>query len=94
MTAIAIGVSVRIVLLSQAFGNPSVELSDEGEKNWSFGQLLSMLLLILPLILVVEVYRGEVKLVECAPANSHWEDGEAKPFRPNLNASETELIKR
>lgn len=60
MTAIAIGAAIRVILLSQAFGNPSIELSDQGEKEWSFGQLLSMLLLIMPLVSVVEIYRGEI----------------------------------
>lgn len=62
MAAIAIGAAVRIILLSQAFGNPSVEIKDQGEKDWSFGQLLSLLLIILPLVSVVEVWRGEVSL--------------------------------
>ncbi|KAL6863171.1 hypothetical protein ACO1O0_003415 [Amphichorda felina] len=62
MAAIAIGAAVRIILLSQAFGSPSVHLSDQGEKEWSFGQLLSILLLILPLVSVIEIYRGEIKL--------------------------------
>ena len=65
MAAIAIGAAVRIILLSQAFGTPSVKLSDQGEKDWSFGQLLSMLLLVLPLVSVVEIYRGEMKLTPC-----------------------------
>jgi hypothetical protein len=47
-------------LLSQAFGNPDVKLSDEGEKQWSFGQLLSLLMLILPVIGVIEIVRGEM----------------------------------
>lgn len=62
MAAIAIGAAVRVILLSQAFGTPSVELKDQGEKEWSFGQLLSMLLIILPLVSVVEVWRGEIDL--------------------------------
>lgn len=62
MAAIAIGAAVRIILLSQAFGSPTVDLGDEGEKEWSFGQLLSMLLLILPLVSIIEIYRGEIKL--------------------------------
>ncbi|KAI6783172.1 uncharacterized protein J7T54_000674 [Emericellopsis cladophorae] len=62
MAAVAIGAAVRIILLSQAFGNPSVELDDQGEKEWIFGQLLSMLLLVLPLVSVVEIYRGEMTL--------------------------------
>ncbi|KAL1896806.1 hypothetical protein Sste5346_004439 [Sporothrix stenoceras] len=62
MAAVAIGVAVRIVLLSQAFGHPSVALSDNGETQWSFGQLLSLLMLLLPLISVVEIARGEIKV--------------------------------
>ncbi|KAH7304698.1 hypothetical protein B0I35DRAFT_444756 [Stachybotrys elegans] len=62
MTAIALGAAIRVILLSQAFGNPSVQLSDQGEREWSFGQLLSMLVLIFPLISVVEITRGEIKV--------------------------------
>ncbi|PHH60196.1 hypothetical protein CDD81_1976 [Ophiocordyceps australis] len=62
MTAIAVGAAVRIGLLSQAFGHPPVKLSDQGEKVWSFGQLLSMLLLVMPLVSVVEIYRGELQM--------------------------------
>lgn len=51
--------AVRVVLLSQAFGSPSVKLADEGEKEWNFGQLLSLLLLVLPAISAVEILRGE-----------------------------------
>ncbi|KAK4031978.1 hypothetical protein C8A01DRAFT_51115 [Parachaetomium inaequale] len=60
MAAIAIGATARAYLLSQAFGNPDVKLSDEGEKQWSFGQLLSLLMLILPVISVIEIMRGEI----------------------------------
>ncbi|KAJ4286220.1 hypothetical protein N0V88_008083 [Collariella sp. IMI 366227] len=60
MSAIAIAATVRAYLLSQAFGTPDVKLKDDGEKQWSFGQLLSMLMLILPVISVVEIMRGEV----------------------------------
>ncbi len=55
---IGVGATVRVIMLSQAFGSPSVKLSDEGEKDWSFGQLLGLLLLLLPLISCVEIYRG------------------------------------
>jgi hypothetical protein len=54
------GATVRSYLLSQAFGTPDVKLGDEGEKQWSFGQLLSLLMLLLPVISVVEIMRGEV----------------------------------
>lgn len=62
LTSIAIGAAVRVIVLSQALGKPSVELSDSGEKDWSFGQLLSIWLLIMPLVSVVEIYRGEIKV--------------------------------
>jgi hypothetical protein len=104
MVAVAIGAAVRIILLSQAFGQPSVELSDDGEKDWSFGQLLSMLLLILPLVLVVEVWRGEVKLTKSAGDDCHrLADAENElqgskgmsPYRPDPNVgSQTDLIRR
>ncbi|KAK4182924.1 hypothetical protein QBC35DRAFT_509078 [Podospora australis] len=60
MMGTAVGATVRAYLLSQAFGSPDVALSDKGEKTWSFGQLLSMLMLILPVISVVEIMRGEI----------------------------------
>jgi len=56
------GATVRVFLLSQAFGNPDVKLADQGEKSWSFGQLLSMLMLILPVISAVEILRGEIAM--------------------------------
>ncbi|KAK0614845.1 hypothetical protein B0T17DRAFT_497773 [Bombardia bombarda] len=62
MAGIAIGAAVRVFLLSQAFGNPDVTLSDQGEKSWSFGQLLSMLMLILPVVSAIEIMRGEIKV--------------------------------
>jgi hypothetical protein len=60
MTGIAIGAAVRVLLLSQAFGSPNVVLSDQDEKDWSFGQLLSMLMLVLPVISAIEILRGEM----------------------------------
>ncbi|KFA65593.1 hypothetical protein S40285_04326 [Stachybotrys chlorohalonatus IBT 40285] len=99
MTAIAIGAAVRIILLSQAFGRPSVELSDQGETVWSFGQLLSMLLLIFPLISVIEIYRGEIQVAPpVADDRQPLYDGElqltSSNFQPNpLFGSNTNLIK-
>lgn len=57
---IGAGASVRVLLLSQAFGNPGndVHLKDQAEKDWSFGQLLPLLLLLLPLVSAVEIMRG------------------------------------
>ncbi|KAH7133428.1 hypothetical protein B0J13DRAFT_529339 [Dactylonectria estremocensis] len=92
MTAIAIGAAIRIILLSQAFGNPSVELSDAGETSWGFGQLLSMLLLIMPLVSVVEIYRGEIKVAP--PVEDRQRrvyDGE---LQDNPQGSRTELVKK
>ncbi|KAL2166516.1 hypothetical protein VTG60DRAFT_2557 [Thermothelomyces hinnuleus] len=63
MLGIAIGATVRAYLLSQAFGNPDVKLKDKGEKQWSFGQLLSLLMLLLPLISAIEIIRGEIAVV-------------------------------
>jgi hypothetical protein len=65
------GATVRVLLLSQAFGTPDTPLSDWGEKSWSFGQLLSMLMLVLPVISAIEILRGQVKVV---PA--HEDDSE------------------
>lgn len=60
MAASAVGAAVRVVLLSQAFGTPSVPLVDRGETEWSFGQLLGVLFLALPVISIIEIARGEV----------------------------------
>ncbi|KAK5651979.1 hypothetical protein OQA88_11522 [Cercophora sp. LCS_1] len=73
MLGVAIGATTRAFLLSQAFGKPDVVLSDEGERVWSFGQLLGLLMLLLPVVTVIEILRGEVKLVE-----ENGEEGERK----------------
>jgi hypothetical protein len=59
LIAVAVAATIRIVLLSQAFGHPSVKLSDEGEKQWSFGQLVPLLMILLPIISGVEILRGK-----------------------------------
>lgn len=56
--AIGAGAAIRVILLSQAFGTPSVELRDQGEKEWSFGQLVGLGLLLLPIIGMIEMSRG------------------------------------
>ncbi|KAI1343860.1 hypothetical protein F5Y15DRAFT_368218 [Xylariaceae sp. FL0016] len=61
MTAFSIGAVVRVSLLADAFANPPIKLSDSGEQQWSFGQLLSVGMLLLPLVSVVEILRGEIK---------------------------------
>ncbi|KAH8169087.1 hypothetical protein LIA77_11213 [Sarocladium implicatum] len=83
MTGIAIGAAVRVILLSQAFGSPSVKLRDEGEKDWSFGQLLSLLLVILPLVSVIEIWRGEISVappVRDGTVREKTYDGELQDF--------------
>ncbi|KAF4968437.1 hypothetical protein FZEAL_10395 [Fusarium zealandicum] len=94
MTAIAIGAAVRIILLSQAFGKPSIELKDDGETMWSFGQLLSMLLLILPLVSVIEIYRGEIQVASPVQDNDDRKrvyDGE---LQDNPQGSRTNLFRK
>lgn len=60
MTAIAVSATVRVIVSSQAFGDPSIQLSDNGEKQWSFSTIVTLLMLALPLMTVLEIYRGEV----------------------------------
>jgi hypothetical protein len=60
LIAIAVGAAVRVIILSQAFGDPSpTKLVGSSEADWSFGQLLPLLLLLLPLLSAVEIIRGE-----------------------------------
>ena len=50
MTAVFVGATVRVISLSQAFGDPSpTVLEGRSEADWSFGQLLPLLMLLLPL---------------------------------------------
>lgn len=59
LVALAIGAAVRVILVSAAFGSTtSVKLSGPSEGSWSFGQLLGMLMLILPFISALEIFRG------------------------------------
>ncbi|KAI0136931.1 hypothetical protein BJ170DRAFT_603771 [Xylariales sp. AK1849] len=64
MIASAIGATVRVIVLSQAFGNPPINLSDTGEKSWTFGTTVTLGMLLLPVVSVIEILRGEVR---CAP---------------------------
>ncbi|KAI1825187.1 hypothetical protein F4861DRAFT_209474 [Xylaria intraflava] len=65
MTVISFGAIVRVSLLADALGaRHPVTLSDSGEKQWSFGQLLSIGMLLLPVVSMIEILRGEIK---CAP---------------------------
>lgn len=64
LVAMGIGATVRVVMESSAFGKPpeEVRLQGNGEREWSYGQLLPLLLLVLPLVSALEIVRGEVKV--------------------------------
>jgi len=85
MTASAVGAAVRIGLASQAFnGSPKVDLEDHDERDdWSFGQLLSLLLLALPLLSAVEIYRGQVKVAAVEEDRQPLYDGELQSHPTN-----------
>lgn len=89
MTAISIGAIVRVSLLADAFGaNHPVNLSDGGERQWSFGQLLSVGMLLLPVVSIIEILRGEIK---CAPPVADAGDDKARLLSQNeleLNAQD------
>jgi len=75
MTAISIGAIVRVSLLADALGaKHPIKLSDRGEKQWSFGQLLSVGMLLLPVVSIIEILRGEIK---CAPPVADHGDDKA-----------------
>lgn len=65
LMAMAVGAAVRVLMVSQAFGTPSAPLEDNGEKVWSFGQLLTMFLLLLPFVSALEIFRGEYNKLIC-----------------------------
>lgn len=67
LVAMAVGAAARIIMVSEAFGNPSVKLSGPSEAAWSFGQLLGMLMLVLPFISALEILRGMLTLLGTTP---------------------------
>ncbi|POS85090.1 hypothetical protein EPUL_006232 [Erysiphe pulchra] len=72
-----------IIRQSDAFSRPVHELlSNRDEEIWDFGQLLPMLLLILPIISAIELYYETVRVIE----NNH--QTEAFPLeRPSTCSS-------
>jgi len=104
LTAMGVGAAVRVVLLSQAFGTPNVKISDAGEKEWSFGQLLPLLLLLLPVVSSIELYRGELQVSQAVddddriPLNDtemQGKGGSRNSFQPNpLFGSQTNLFRK
>ncbi|XPS98165.1 hypothetical protein M3J09_007376 [Ascochyta lentis] len=64
LLAMGIGATVRVIMESQAFGSPpkALNLTGPSEKSWSYGQLLPLLLLVMPFISTIEVIRGESRM--------------------------------
>lgn len=73
--AMGVGATLRVVMVSQAFGKvpDGVNLVGPSESEWSYGQLLPLLLLCMPLISLMEVVRGEVR----TPPSKVDEDGQS-----------------
>ncbi|PZD40655.1 hypothetical protein A1F97_04922 [Pyrenophora tritici-repentis] len=98
--AMGVGATVRVVLESQAFGHPpqAINLQGSPEGNWSFGQLLPLLLLALPVVSTIEIARGE----ELKPKSRVDEDtvplyasGSDMEFQPNpVVGSATSLFRK
>lgn len=59
LAAMAIGAAARVIMVCDAFGGTTAPLRGPSEASWSFGQLLAMLVLILPFISALEIFRGE-----------------------------------
>lgn len=77
LLGLGIGATVRVIMVSQAFGTvpDGVNLEGPSEKEWSYGQLLPLLLLALPLINLVEIIRGEVRTPESKVDHDEMKDG-------------------
>lgn len=89
---IAVGAAARVIIISQAFdGSPSVALSDQGEKQWSFGQLLTVLLLVLPFISALEIYRGMLPVSTTLPSIINTVLGEMAVPRANPGADSDQI---
>ena len=92
--------TVRVVMESQAFGHPpaSINLVGPSEGSWSFGQLLPLLLLVLPFMSLVEIMRGEMRLAPIKMSDESiplYASGGDMEFQPHpLAASATNLFKR
>lgn len=108
MTAISIGAIVRVSLLADAIGaQHPIRLSDDGEQTWSFGQLLSVGMLLLPVVSIIEIVRGEIKY---APPVADPRDGKERlldddnelqsnpqnrdSFQPNLSLAPSKTCSR
>ena len=64
-----------MILIAQGLGGtPSVDLADKGETEWSFGQLLTLMLLILPFVSALELLRGMDGFVMSQDFANNWQD--------------------
>lgn len=97
MGVLAAGAIVRCILASDALGNgPSYDLTG-AEDEWSFGQLLSVLVLLFPLVSMVEILRGEIRPAQCDITDGKPcpNDTEMNQFQPNpFFGSQTNLFKK
>uniref|UniRef100_L2FG41 Uncharacterized protein n=1 Tax=Colletotrichum fructicola (strain Nara gc5) TaxID=1213859 RepID=L2FG41_COLFN len=66
MTASAIGAAVRSFMASSVFGSgpQGYKLADNSEERWEFGQFLSILVLLFPIVNLLEIWRGEIMVAE------------------------------
>lgn len=64
LAAMAVGAAVRVIMVADAFGGSNVPLRGPSEASWSFGQLLAMLVLLLPFISALEIFRGGLQGID------------------------------
>lgn len=100
LLAMGVGATVRVVLESQAFGSPpsAINLVGPSEGSWSFGQLLPLLLLVLPVMSTVEIMRGETRTPPSRVDDDSvplFASGGDMEFQPHpLAASATNLFRK
>lgn len=97
--AMGVGATIRVVLESQAFGSPptSVNLVGPSEGSWSFGQLLPLLLLVLPVISTIEIMRGETVMSTSSVDDDTtplFANGADMEFQPNPTVGSTASVFR
>ncbi|KAH6676889.1 hypothetical protein F5X68DRAFT_278110 [Plectosphaerella plurivora] len=99
MGAVAVGAIIRCAWEADAIGKgPAFEM-DDGESTWSFGQVLSIIVLIFPLVSIVEIVRGDLHITPCdmseGDGRTEASTMELGNFQPNpFFGSQTHLVKR
>lgn len=86
MAASAVGATARVVAMAQAFTKPPLPLRDEAERTWSFGSLLSVGMLLLPLVSAIEILRGEIRCAPPLPDDSSDRADDTSALLPNSGA--------